>query len=92
MGAAGVQILAAPLSRAKWDVMVSEWKFRYLAAPLKNTGIERCKEAIAKGQKKKQIKSGLTEAFYSYYSIVYDEDVYQEIKIRKIYPITVKMW
>lgn len=48
--------------------------------------------AIKMGQKRKQLKSGLFEAFYSYYSIVYDEKYFKEINIRKIYPITIKVW
>lgn len=48
--------------------------------------------AIKMGQKRKQLKSGLVEAFYSYYSIVYDEKYFKEINIHKIYPITIKVW
>ena len=48
--------------------------------------------AIKKGQKRKQKKSGLIEAFHSYYSIIYDEHYFKETKIHKIYPVTVKIW
>ena len=48
--------------------------------------------AIERGQKKRQQKSGLIEAFHSYYSVVYDEKYFQDISIHKIYPVTVKMW
>ena len=59
---------------------------------LRGISINEIKEAIIKGQKRRQTKSGLTETFYSYYSIVYDEHIYKEIDTRKIYPITVKIW
>jgi len=49
-------------------------------------------QAIERGQKRKQSKSGLTESFHSYYSVVYDEYIYPEKEIRKIYPVTVKLW
>ena len=48
--------------------------------------------AIQKGQKRKQKKSGFIEAFYSYYSIVYEERFFEKQEIHKIYPITVKIW
>lgn len=46
--------------------------------------------AIQQGQKRKQKKSGLIEAFHSYYSVIYTEHYYETL--RKIYPITVKIW
>lgn len=48
--------------------------------------------AIQKGQKRRQKKSGLIEAFYSYYSVVYDEYFFKKQDMHKIYPITVKIW
>jgi len=48
--------------------------------------------AILRGKKVKQKKSGLIEAFHSYFSVVYAEYFFQEGKIRKVYPITVKAW
>lgn len=48
-------------------------------------------KAIQQGQKRKQKNSNLIESFYSYYSIVYAEYYYQEAKIHKIFPITVKI-
>lgn len=50
------------------------------------------KTAIQRGKKIKQKKSGLVESFYSYYSIVYAEYFYSKENIKKIYPITVKIW
>lgn len=57
-------------------------------------GISRkeIREAINKGQKHLQKKTKLIEAMYRFYSIVYDEIIYKKNKIRKIYPITVKVW
>ena len=48
--------------------------------------------AIQRGKKVKQKKSGLAESFYSYYSIVYAECFFQSQDIHKIYPVTVKIW
>jgi hypothetical protein len=48
--------------------------------------------AIRRGQKKKQKKNGLIEAFYSYFSVVYDERFFKQHDIHKVYPVTVKMW
>lgn len=47
--------------------------------------------AIQKGQKKRQKNSGLIESLHSYYSVVYAEYFFDN-KIRKVYPITVKIW
>ena len=49
-------------------------------------------EAIKKGQKRKQVHSGLVEAFHSYYSVVYSEYFYKEQNLHKVYPVTVKIW
>jgi hypothetical protein len=48
-------------------------------------------DAIIKGKKKKA-KDGTIEAFIRYYSIVYEEQIYKKQKIRKIFPITTKLW
>ncbi|MFQ6136929.1 MAG: hypothetical protein ACE5PM_07100 [Candidatus Hydrothermarchaeales archaeon] len=56
---------------------------------VRGLSVKEVEEGILKGKKVKQ-KSGLTEAFHKYYSIVYEERIYE--KIRKIYPITVKVW
>lgn len=52
---------------------------------------DNIREAISKGQKHIQKETGLIEAFYQFYSIVYQE-YNEEMKLRKIYPITVKLW
>lgn len=48
--------------------------------------------AIQRGKKVKQKKSGLVESFYSYYSIVYEEYFFQKQDVHNIYPVTVKIW
>ncbi len=50
------------------------------------------REAITRGQKHLQKKTRLTEAFYQFYSVVYQEYINEKINLRKIYPITVKLW
>ncbi len=56
---------------------------------LRGISVKEVDEGILRGRKSKQ-KSGLIEAFYKYYSIVYSEKVYE--KMRKVYPVTVKLW
>ena len=56
---------------------------------LRGISVQEIINAIQKGQKKKQKCSKLIEAFYSYYSVVYDEYFFNESRIHKIYPITV---
>lgn len=48
--------------------------------------------AVQRGQRRKQRESGLIESLYSYYSVVYAEYVLQKHNLRKIYPVTVKIW
>jgi len=47
--------------------------------------------AILKGKKTKQ-KKNIYEAFARFYSVVYEEKIYKAQQIRKINPITVKLW
>lgn len=49
------------------------------------------REAIMKGQKHIQQKSKLIESVYRFFSVIYDEIIYEK-KLRKIYPVTVKVW
>lgn len=56
---------------------------------LRGISVDDVQQGILKGRKVKQ-KSGLLEAFYRYYSIVYEEKIFA--RLRKIYPITVKLW
>jgi hypothetical protein len=59
---------------------------------LRGVSIEEVKEAIIKGKKSKQIETGLTEAIYRFFSVVYDERILRNKEMRKIYPVTVKLW
>jgi hypothetical protein len=61
---------------------------------LRGVSVEEIKDAIIKGKKTKQ-ETGLTEAFYRFFSVVYDEILLKnnnKYDIRKIYPVTVKLW
>lgn len=49
------------------------------------------KNAVVKGQKHLQKKTKLIESFYSFYSVVYQEHIIKN-QLRKIYPVTVKLW
>jgi hypothetical protein len=59
---------------------------------LRGVSVEEAKEAIIKGKKSKQIETGLIEAFYRFFSVVYDEKILNNKEMRKIYPVTVKLW
>ncbi len=59
---------------------------------LRGVSVEEVKEAIIKGKKSKKIETGLIEAFYRFFSVVYDERILRNKEMRKIYPVTVKLW
>ena len=59
---------------------------------LRGISMDEVKDAILKGEKVKQKDMRLVETFYRFFSVVYDEQIFKEKKIRKIYPITVKLW
>lgn len=59
---------------------------------LRGVSVDEVKQGILKGSKVKQTETNLIESFYRYYSIVYDEEIYKKEKIRKVYPVTVKLW
>lgn len=59
---------------------------------LRGVSTDEVKDAIIKGKKSKQMKTGLVEAFYSFFSVVYDEKILKNKEMRKIYPVTVKLW
>ena len=54
--------------------------------------MDEVKDTIVKGKKVKQKDIGLIETFYRFFSVMYDERIFKEKKIRKVYPITVKLW
>ena len=58
---------------------------------LRGVSADEVKDAVLKGQKINQASTGLVEAIYSYFSVVYDEYVLKNKNLRKIYPITVKL-
>jgi len=59
---------------------------------LRGISMDEVKDAINKGKKSRQADTGLVEAFYSFFSVVYDEYVLKNKEMRKIYPVTVKLW
>ena len=59
---------------------------------LRGISAEEVKEALLKGQKRRQKETGLMEALHRFYSVVYAEVLYKESNIRKIFPVTVKIW
>ncbi len=59
---------------------------------LRGVSTDEVKDAIIKGKKSKQMNTGLVEAFYRFFSVVYDEQVLKNKEMRKIYPVTVKLW
>jgi len=58
---------------------------------LRGISQDEFRSAIIKGRKVKQRKN-IYEALGRYYSVVYEENIYKKQKVRKIYPITVKLW
>lgn len=48
--------------------------------------------ALRKGQKVRQRATGLTESFHRHFSVVYEEKVWRASGVRKVFPITVKLW
>ncbi len=58
---------------------------------LRGISVRDVEEALVKGKKILQRETGLVEAFYKRYSVVYDEKVYNKLKLRKVFPVTVKM-
>lgn len=59
---------------------------------LRGVSMDEVEDAIIKGKKSKQMNTGLVEAFYRFFSVVYDEQVLKNKKMRKIYPVTAKLW
>ena len=58
---------------------------------LRGISFKEFTDAIKKGRKTKQDKI-VYESFWRYYSIIYEQKVYAEKGIRKVFPITVKIW
>ncbi len=70
----------------------SEKRQRHILDRMLLRGISRKEfyEALIRGKKRRQ-KRSIYESMHRYYSIVYEERVLKDEKIRKIYPITVKL-
>jgi len=58
---------------------------------LRGISVKDVEEAVLKGKKVLQRETGLTEAFFRRFSVVYDEKVYRKMNLRKIFPVTVKV-
>ena len=58
---------------------------------LRGISVGDVEEALLKGKKVLQRETGLTEAFFRRFSVVYDEKVYRKMNLRKIFPVTVKV-
>ncbi len=58
---------------------------------LRGISVKDVEEAVLKGKKVLQKKTGLVEAFFRRFSVVYDERVYRKMDLRKVFPVTVKV-
>lgn len=59
---------------------------------LRGVSVEDVKEAILKGKKVVQKETGLIQALFKRYAVVYDEKVYRKEGLRKVFPVTVKVF
>lgn len=58
---------------------------------LRGISVRDVEEAITKGKKILQRETGLVQAVYRRYSVIYDERIYPKLNLRKVFPITVKV-
>lgn len=58
---------------------------------LRGVSVKEVEEAILKGKKAVQKQTGLVQALFKRYSVVYDEKVYRKSGVRKAFPVTVKL-
>lgn len=58
---------------------------------LRGISVKDIEEAILKGKKALQRETGLVQSLFKRYSVVYDEKVYGELNLRKVFPVTVKV-
>ena len=75
--------------KINWDLKRSKHAIERMI--LRGISQQEIKDAILKGKKKKK-DNGVIEAFIRYYSILYEEKVYKKQNVRKIFPITTKLW
>ena len=53
--------------------------------------MKEVEEAILKGKKAVQKETALLQAMFRRYVVVYDEKLYRESGLRKVYPVAVKV-
>ena len=58
---------------------------------LRGVSVKEVEEAILKGKKTLQKRTGLVQALFKRYSVVYDEKFYHRLDVRKVFPVTVKL-
>lgn len=58
---------------------------------LRGVSVKDVEEAIMKGKKALQRETGLVQALFKRYSVVYHEKVYRKFNLRKVFPVTVKV-
>ncbi len=58
---------------------------------LRGVSVRDVEEAVLKGKKVLQRGTGLTEAFFRRFSVVYDEKIYRKMSVQKVFPVTVKV-
>lgn len=58
---------------------------------LRGISVRDVEETVLNGKKVLQRETGLTEAFFRRFSVVYDEKVYRKMNLRKVFPVTVKV-
>ena len=75
--------------KINWDIQRSKHAIERMI--LRGISQKEVIDAIIKG-KKKRSKNGTIEAFIRYYSIIYEEKIYKKQNVRKIFPITTKLW
>ncbi|MEM3086159.1 MAG: DUF4258 domain-containing protein [Halobacteria archaeon] len=58
---------------------------------LRGVSVHEVEEAILKGKRVIQRRTGLAESFHRFFSVVYDEVHLRSRGVRKVYPVTVKL-
>ena len=58
---------------------------------LRGVSVKEVEEALLKGKKIVQKQTGLMQSVFKRYSVVYDEEFYPKLNIRKAFPVTVKL-
>ena len=58
---------------------------------LRGISVREVEEAILKGKKAVQKETGLLQALFKRYVVVYDEKICQESGMRRVYPVTVRV-